>query len=484
MEKNMSAAMPVCPISENCGGCIYQGVSYEEQLAEKDRGVRTLLEKYDVDPSVYQGMVPAMERYRYRNKMEYTFGDLEKDGPLTLGMHKKKHFMSIVTSDCCQLVPEDFNRILRGTLEFCRERGYKFYHKMSHEGLLRNLVVRRGVKTGELLVDIVTSSQVEFDEEGFLNMIMGLPLDEKIVGVLHTTNDRVADAVIDEGTKILFGRDYYNEEILGLKFKVSIFSFFQTNIPAIERLYSDALDLMPDIDSKNVFDLYCGTGTITQLMASRARHVTGIEIVQDSVDSALANTEINGIENCDFICGDVLKVIGQVEEKPDMIVVDPPRAGMHDKVVDILSDYGISYIMYISCNPKTLCINLQRFKGRGYEPVYIRAYDNFPGTKHVETCVLLSHKSADDFISVKMEYADDRKIQPDRITYRLIQEYIEEKYGFKVHTANIAEVKRNLGLPMYDAPNAVEELKRPYKPAPEYKVEAIKDALRHFKVID
>lgn len=390
MEKNMSAAMPVCPISENCGGCIYQGVSYEEQLAEKDRGVRTLLEKYDVDPSVYQGMVPAMERYRYRNKMEYTFGDLEKDGPLTLGMHKKKHFMSIVTSDCCQLVPEDFNRILRGTLEFCRERGYKFYHKMSHEGLLRNLVVRRGVKTGELLVDIVTSSQVEFDEEGFLNMILGLPLDEKIVGVLHTTNDRVADAVIDEGTKILFGRDYYNEEILGLKFKVSIFSFFQTNIPAIERLYSDALDLMPDIDSKNVFDLYCGTGTIAQLMASRARHVTGIEIVQDSVDSALANTEINGIENCDFICGDVLKVIGQVEEKPDMIVVDPPRAGMHDKVVDILSDYGIPYIMYISCNPKTLCINLQRFKGRGYEPVYIRAYDNFPGTKHIESIAVLS----------------------------------------------------------------------------------------------
>lgn len=382
--------MDVCPISENCGGCIYQGVPYEEQLAEKNRGVQALLEKYDVDPSVYHGMVPAMERYRYRNKMEYTFGDLEKDGPLTLGMHKKKHFMSIVTSDCCQLVPEDFNRILRGTLEFCRDRGYRFYHKMSHEGLLRNLVVRRGVKTGELLVDIVTSSQVEFDEDGFLEMILGLQLDEKIVGVLHTTNDRVADAVIDEGTKILFGRDYYNEEILGLKFKVSVFSFFQTNIPAIERLYSDALDLLPDIDSKNVFDLYCGTGTITQLMASRARRVTGIEIVQDSVDSALANAKINGIDNCDFICGDVLKVIGQVDEKPDMIVVDPPRAGMHDKVVDILSGYGIPHLMYISCNPKTLCINLQRFKSNGYEPVYIKSYDNFPGTKHIESIAVLS----------------------------------------------------------------------------------------------
>lgn len=397
MEKNN---MDVCPISENCGGCIYQRVPYEEQLAEKNRGVQALLEKYDVDPSVYQGMVPAMERYRYRNKMEYTFGDLEKDGPLTLGMHKKKHFMSIVTSDCCQLVPEDFNRILRGTLEFCRDRGYRFYHKMSHEGLLRNLVVRRGVKTGELLVDIVTSSQVEFDEDGFLEMILGLQLDEKIVGVLHTTNDRVADAVIDEGTKILFGRDYYNEEILGLKFKVSIFSFFQTNIPAIERLYSDALDLLPDIDSKNVFDLYCGTGTITQLMASRARRVTGIEIVQDSVDSALANAKINGIDNCDFICGDVLKVIGQVDEKPDMIVVDPPRAGMHDKVVDILSGYGIPHLMYISCNPKTLCINLQRFKSNGYEPVYIKSYDNFPGTKHIESIAVLS----------KVMESEDKKI--------------------------------------------------------------------------
>lgn len=392
--------MDVCPISENCGGCIYQGVPYEEQLAEKNRGVQALLEKYDVDSSVYQGMVPAMERYRYRNKMEYTFGDLEKDGPLTLGMHKKKHFMSIVTSDCCQLVPEDFNRILRGTLEFCRDRGYRFYHKMSHEGLLRNLVVRRGVKTGELLVDIVTSSQVKFDEDGFLEMILGLQLDEKIVGVLHTTNDRVADAVIDEGTKILFGRDYYNEEILGLKFKVSIFSFFQTNIPAIERLYSDALDLLPDIDSKNVFDLYCGTGTITQLMASRARRVTGIEIVQDSVDSALANAKINGIDNCDFICGDVLKVIGQVDEKPDMIVVDPPRAGMHDKVVDILSGYGIPHLMYISCNPKTLCINLQRFKSNGYEPVYIKSYDNFPGTKHIESIAVLS----------KVMESEDKKI--------------------------------------------------------------------------
>lgn len=476
--------MDVCPISENCGGCIYQGVPYEEQLAEKNRGVQALLEKYDVDPSVYQGMVPAMERYRYRNKMEYTFGDLEKDGPLTLGMHKKKHFMSIVTSDCCQLVPEDFNRILRGTLEFCRDRGYRFYHKMSHEGLLRNLVVRRGVKTGELLVDIVTSSQVEFDEDGFLEMILGLQLDEKIVGVLHTTNDRVADAVIDEGTKILFGRDYYNEEILGLKFKVSIFSFFQTNIPAIERLYSDALDLLPDIDSKNVFDLYCGTGTITQLMASRARHVTGIEIVQDSVDSALANAKINGIDNCDFICGDVLKVIGQVDEKPDMIVVDPPRAGMHDKVVDILSGYGIPHLMYISCNPKTLCINLQRFKSNGYEPVYIKSYDNFPGTKHIETVALLSKLDVDKHIDVEIKLDElDLTSAESKATYAQIKEYILEKFNLKVSTLYIAQTKKKCGIELREHYNKSKKEKQVIPQCTPEKEEAIMDALKHFKMI-
>ena len=379
----------ICPISEHCGGCLYQGVPYEEQRAEKENIIREQLTRRKVDDSVFSGLVPALSEYRYRNKMEYTFGDLEIGGELTLGMHKKRHFMSIVTCDECQLVPMDFNRVLRATLDFCIEKGYSFYHKKSHQGLLRNLVVRHGVKTNELLVNIVTSSEDGFDEQAYLDMLLGLKLDNELIGVMRTFNDSLADAVINEGVKILFGRDYYNEEILGLKFKVNAFSFFQTNIEAVERLYGEALALIPDLDSKVVYDLYCGTGTISQLMASKAKKVYGIEIVQDSVDAAIDNAKMNNIDNCNFICGDVKAKLDEVTEKPDMIVVDPPRMGMHDKVVEMLSSYGIEQILYISCNPNTMAMNLEKFSELGYEPVVMKAYDNFPKTKHAEAVTLL-----------------------------------------------------------------------------------------------
>ena len=391
----------LCPASEHCGGCIYQGVSYEEQLKQKDKSVRKLLDKHDIDESVYLGMEPAICTGRYRNKMEYTFGDLEKGGELELGMHYKGRWMSIITTDECQLVPPDFNRVLRATLDFCREKGYRPYHRKTHEGLLRNLVVRCGVRTDELLINIVTASDgsaayngvnAYFDEDGFRDMLLQLDTDMEIVGILRTFNDSLADAVIDESHKILYGRDYYNEEILGLKFKVKAFAFFQTNIDAVERLYSDVLDVVPDVSGKTVYDLYCGTGTISQLMASKAKDVYGIDIVEDSITAARSNTELNGINNCHYICGDVKEKLDEIPEKPDVIVVDPPRVGIHDKAVAMLSRYGIDEIVYVSCNPKTLCINLDSFRANGYEIKQIKAYDNFPMTKHVESIVLMSRK--------------------------------------------------------------------------------------------
>ena len=377
-----------CKHFEYCGGCLYQDTPYEKQIAIKDKEIRNLLSKHDIDESIYQGIVPAITPYGYRNKMEYTFGDFEIGGELALGMHRKKSFMSIITTDTCQLVPEDFNIILRSTLEFCRSKGYSFYHRKSHEGLLRNLVVRCGVRTNELLVNIVTATG-DFDEDAYKNMLLSLNLDKEIIGIIRTYNDNLADAVINEGTKMLYGRDYYNEEILGLKFQVKAFAFFQTNIDAVERLYSDALKVIPNIDDKTVYDLYCGTGTISQLMASRAKEVYGIEIVEDSVIAAKANTELNGISNCHYICGDVKDKLSELAEKPDVIVVDPPRVGIHDKVVDSLCSYGIEEFLYISCNPKTLCINLERFRANGYKATYLKAYDNFPMTKHAECICLL-----------------------------------------------------------------------------------------------
>lgn len=390
----------MCPVAEHCGGCIYQGVDYAEQYRQKDKAVRRLLDKHDIDEEVYLGMEPAVCTGGYRNKMEYTFGDLEKGGELELGMHYKGRWMSILTTDECQLVPGPFNIILRSVLEFCRSKGYRPYHRKTHEGLLRNLVVRCGVRTGEILVNIVTASDGKaegqnafFDEEGFRDMLLGLDLDMQIVGILRTFNDSLADAVIDEGHKVLYGRDYYNEEILGLRFRVKAFAFFQTNIDAVERLYSDVLEVVPDVSGKTVYDLYCGTGTISQLMASKAKDVYGIDIVEDSIEAARSNTELNGITNCHYICGDVKEKLDEIPEKPDVIVVDPPRVGIHDKAVAMLCRYGIDEIVYVSCNPKTLCINLDSFRANGYEIKSIRAYDNFPMTKHIECVTLLSREN-------------------------------------------------------------------------------------------
>ncbi|MCR5481504.1 MAG: 23S rRNA (uracil(1939)-C(5))-methyltransferase RlmD [Clostridia bacterium] len=390
--------LPVCIHNEFCGGCMHQLMPYEKQVMMKGKEVLSLMEKKGADlsglrePFEAEQLKPAPQLYHYRNKMEYTFGDMVKDGPMTLGMHKKGHFMSIVTVDNCQLVPQDFNILLRLTLDFCTEKGYRFYHKKSHEGLMRNLVLRRGERTDELLINIVTSSQGEFDETGYIAAIESVKerLDGNVVGIIHTFCDSIADAVIPESFKVIQGRDYYMEEIMGLKFKVSAFSFFQTNIAAVERLYTEAVSLIDDFEGKTVFDLFCGTGTISQVLAQKAKKVVGIELVEDAVESAKANAKLNGIENCEFIAGDVFKVIDEVTEKPDVIVVDPPRMGILPKTLDKIAAYGTEQILYISCNPKTLAENIVYLKEYyGYQPVILKAYDNFPMTKHTEAVTLL-----------------------------------------------------------------------------------------------
>ena len=374
---------------------MYQGVPYEEQLANKAGEVRGLLEKKDIRYEELLPIEPAPDRYAYRNKMEYTFGDMVKDGPTTLGMHKKKHFMSIITVDECQLVHEEFNRVLRGVLDFVMEKGYSHYHKKTHKGLMRHLIVRRGVRTGELLVNVVTSSEEGFDEEAFTEMILALPLENTVVGVLRTINDRLADAVYCDELKVLYGRDYYMEEIMGLKFRVSAFSFFQTNVDAVENLYTYALSLIDDFENKTAFDLYCGTGTITQTLAKRAGKVIGIELVDEAVEAARANAALNGLENCEFIAGDVFKVLNTVADKPEVIVVDPPRVGISVDALDKIISYGVDQIVYISCNPKSLVENLYYLQYYGYRVKSVKPFDNFPGTKHVETVVLMSKVNPD-----------------------------------------------------------------------------------------
>ena len=497
LEKSpLEDAKPVCPHFGICGGCFYQTVSYENQLKIKEGMVRDLLKDY-VNDDIWEEIKGSPKVHGYRNKMEFSFGDEVKDGPLALGMHKKNTFHDIVNITDCQIVDNDYNLIVKCALNIAQQMELPFYHKMRHEGYFRHLVVRRAESSGDILVNIVTTSQVEADLTKLRDTLLELPLSGKIIGILHTTNDSLADVVQADKIDILYGQDYFYEEILGLKFKISPFSFFQTNTLGAEILYKTARDFVGETKDKVIFDLYSGTGTIAQMLAPVAKKVVGVEIVEEAVEAAKVNAELNGLDNCEFIAGDVLKVVDELEDKPDFIVLDPPRDGIHPKAIQKIIDFGVEQMVYISCKPTSLARDLEVFEAAGYKVKRATAVDQFPNTVHIETVVLLSHKKPDGHINVKVEFGEGEGKVPldniakraedykpkERVTYKMIKEYIEAKYGFKVHTAYIAEVKRDLGLPMYDAPNAVEELKQPRKHPTAEKVEAIKDALKHFEVI-
>ena len=497
LEKSpLEDAKPVCPHFGICCGCFYQTVSYENQLKIKEGMVRDLLKDY-VNDDIWEEIKGSPKVHGYRNKMEFSFGDEVKDGPLALGMHKKNTFHDIVNITDCQIVDNDYNLIVKCALNIAQQMELPFYHKMRHEGYFRHLVVRRAESSGDILVNIVTTSQVEADLTKLRDALLELPLSGKIIGILHTTNDSLADVVQADKIDILYGQDYFYEEILGLKFKISPFSFFQTNTLGAEVLYKTARDFVGETKDKVIFDLYSGTGTIAQMLAPVAKKVVGVEIVEEAVEAAKVNAELNGLDNCEFIAGDVLKVVDELEDKPDFIVLDPPRDGIHPKAIQKIIDFGVEQMVYISCKPTSLARDLEVFEAAGYKVKRATAVDQFPNTVHIETVVLLSHKKPDGHINVKVEFGEGEGKVPlddiaqraeeykpkERVTYKMIKEYIEAKYGFKVHTAYIAEVKRDLGLPMYDAPNAVEELKQPRKHPTAEKVEAIKDALKHFEVI-
>ena len=322
-------------------------------------------------------------------------------------------------------------------------------------------------------------------------------MEGKIVGILHILNDSLSDVVKSDETRILYGQDFFYEKLLGLQFKITPFSFFQPNSRGAEVLYETVREYIGDIENKTVFDLFSGTGTIGQVLAPVAKKVIGVEIIEEAVEAAKENALRNGLSNCKFIAGDVFKVLDEIEEKPDVIVLDPPRDGIHPKALPKILEYGVDRIVYISCKMTSLARDLEMMQMAGYRVEKMTAVDQFCETVHVESIVLLSHKSPDSKINVKVEFGEDddkislnaiaeraKKYQPKpKITYKMIQEYVEKKYGFKVHTAYIAEVKRSLGLTMYDASNAVEELNQLRKHPPKEKVEAIKDALKYFEVI-
>ncbi len=425
-EYDVTDAEHVCSAFPECGGCAYQTLPYEKQLQLKEDMARELFEpvlgKEGFD-RIYEGFVPSPESAEYRNKMEFSFGDAEKDGPLQLGMHRRGSFYDIVDASECRIVDADFRQAVKITVEYFRDLSIPYLHKRSHEGYLRHLLVRKAKKTGELLIDLVTTTQVEVlagtgDQVSWHASVNGPITEQEILqewvnrmteaswqgtltGILHTRNDSMADVVMDEGTDVLYGKGEFEEELLGLHFTVTPFSFFQTNSLGAEKLYElgrqfilgDRDEVLAD---KTVFDLYSGTGTIAQILSPSAGHIVGVEIVPEAVEAAKINAAKNGITNCEFLCGDVLKVLDEIEKKPDMIVLDPPRDGVHPKALPKILAYGVDEIIYIACKPTSLQRDIPYMMEAGYEPVRMACVDMFPVNPNFETCMLFTKKHIDD----------------------------------------------------------------------------------------
>ena len=390
LEKSPIETADTCNHFGQCGGCSILSVPYEKQLEIKERQVMDLFLNQNLFGFQFQGIQGSPNTTQYRNKMEYTFGDEIKDGPLTLGLHKKGRHIDIMTVDGCFLVDNDFIQILTATVNYFNEKGLPYYRTVSHKGYLRNLVVRKGINTKEMMVNIVTSSQEDFDMTEYKELLLSLGLDSELVSILHTINDGLADAVQCDELRVLHGRDYIQEEVLGLKFKISPFSFFQTNTKGAEELYTMAREFIGNHADKVVFDLYSGTGTIGQVMAGAAKKVYGIEIIEEAVVAANENAKLNGLTNCEFIAGDVSKTVKNLKDKPDLIIVDPPRPGVHKDAIRDISGFGSEEIIYISCNPKTLVLDLVEFRNYGYEVEKVKCMDMFPNTPHVETVVKMT----------------------------------------------------------------------------------------------
>ncbi len=383
-----------CKHAGICGGCLYQTIPYEEQLKIKEEQVKGLLDgvcKNSISSNyIWEGIKASPRVNGYRNKMEFSFGDAVKGGELELGMHKRGSFHDIVTVEDCRIIDEDYRKILACALGFAKEQGWDYYHKMQHTGALRHLLVRKAVKTGEIMVDLVTTSDSLVNLEGFAPALLALELDGKITGVLHTINDSLADVVQSDRTDILYGRDYFYEELLGLRFRITPFSFFQTNSLGAEVLYDTARSYIGDTKDQVLYDLYSGTGTIAQLMAPVAKEVVGVEIVEEAVEAAKENAVMNGLDNCKFLAGDVLKVLDDIEEKPDFIILDPPRDGVHPKALQKILSYGVERMIYISCKPTSLVRDLEAFHEAGYRVVKACSVDMFPATANVETIAILT----------------------------------------------------------------------------------------------
>ena len=484
-----------CPVSAQCGGCAFRTVDYAEELRFKQQRIDDAFQRIGHLDLQVEGVLAAPDTVRYRNKAQYPVQ--LQDGRPVAGFYAYKSHRVVPTGDCL-LQCTDFSAGVAACLQWAEEYQISVYNEETGTGLLRRLYFRKGQATGQVLACIVINGT---DLPGGDALCAALRAAVPgLVGVVLNSNTRRTNVILGDRDRVLWGKGELLDKLCGKTFAIGPHAFYQVNHDQCERLYALAGDFAGLTGEQVLLDLYCGVGTIGLTLADRCRRLIGVEVVPQAVENARENAWRNGIENAEFLCADAAGAATQLASqgvRPDVAIVDPPRKGCAPEVFAAIDKMGIERLVYVSCDPATLARDLALLATMGYTARRACGVDLFPRTPHVETVVMLSHKKPDSVINVKVEFGEGEGKVPldniakraaaykpkERVTYKMIKEYIEAKYGFKVHTAYIAEVKRDLGLPMYDAPNAVEELKQPRKhPTPE-KVEAIKDALKHFEVI-
>ena len=481
-----------CPLYKKCGGCQLQNLTYEQQLRYKQVKCIRLLGKF-----CRVGEIIGMENpYHYRNKVQAAFA-LDRHSNIISGVYQSSSH-KIVPVTVCMTEDEKADEIIGTIRRLLKNFKLRPYNEDTGRGFLRHVLVKRGFKSGQIMVVLVTGTRDFPKKKDFVATL--LKIHPEITTVVQNVNNQKTSMVLGNRSEVLFGDGYIKEQLGDFSFRISPKAFYQINPIQTEVLYNTTLEFAGLTGKETVIDAYCGTGTIGIFASPKAKKVVGVELNPDAVKDARVNAKLNSAENTEFYnadAGEFLADAAASNEKYDVVIMDPPRSGSTVKFLKSVVKLAPKTVVYVSCNPETLARDLMFLVRNGYKVKKIQPVDMFPHTNHVETVVLLSHKKPDGHINVKVEFGEDEgKVQLDniakraesykpkeRVTYKMIKEYIEAKYGFKVHTAYIAEVKRDLGLPMYDAPNAVEELKQPRKhPTPE-KVEAIKDALKHFELI-
>ena len=502
---------PKCPVARQCGGCQIQEMRYEAQLAFKQKMVQNNLERIGGLSDFEMYPVIGMETpYAYRNKAQFPVGE-DKDGNIVIGFYAGRTHHIVEQTDCCIGAPEN-GEVLRKVKAYMQKNQIRPYNEEHHSGIVRHILIRTGYHTKEIMVCLIVNAAKASCLKNAEQLTESLREMDGMTSVMVNFNTEKTNVILGKKSEVLWGQPYIEDFIGDVKYQISPQSFFQVNPMQTEKLYAKALEYAGLTGNETVWDLYCGIGTISLFLAKNARKVYGVEIVPQAIEDARNNAKRNGIDNAEFFVGKAEEVVPAFYEKalkqaqdseagksirPDVVVVDPPRKGCEEVLLETIVKMQPQRIVYVSCDSATLARDLKFLSANGYAVKKVQPVDQFGHSVHIETVVLLSHKKPDGHINVKVEFGEgegkvpldniakraERYKPKERVTYKMIKEYIEAKYGFKVHTAYIAEVKRDLGLPMYDAPNAVEELKQPRKHPTAEKVEAIKDALRYFEII-